>query len=133
MRKAYIVSIQGQNLIMVNGEREPHGQYENTSFIKVIDVANGIKLDWKLGAFTQAQESNIHTKEEIKKLEELGLKSYYIHPWDIEKNDKDAMKYLKKMGYFNLEEDETEDGDIIGSVFDGYLFIGEVDLDKVLV
>lgn len=131
MKKVYITSIQGQNLIMVNGEREPHGQYENVSYIKVLDLVNGEKLDWKLGAFTQSQESNIHTEEEIKNLEALGLQVFYIHPWNIEKNNKDIMKYLKKMGYFNLEEDEDIYGNEIGSVFDGYVFIGEVDLDKV--
>ena len=117
--KIYILSIQGTELVNDGSE-----QYFNRSFIKVIDLNTGNKLDWKLGVFTQAQ-GQYHTGNEIAKLEDLGLKSYRV-TYNKECNE-DAEKLAYKYGidWTNYDEDDEP-------IFDGYVFIGEIDSKKAI-
>ena len=113
--KYVILSIQGQEI--PNDYTSRHcNQYYNRSFIKVWDVQTGKKVDWKIGAFTQSQFGNCHTDEEIEYLKSLGLKAYYIHPYEGCKESKKAEKYAYKY----CVDDEKE------SFFDGWAFIGEL-------
>ena len=128
MSKLFIISIQGQELVTVNGEQERHGQYSNFSQTKVLDLSTSKKLDWKLGCFLQPK-GQMHSDEELEKLENLGFNITYIHPWDNTSNNKDAMNYVKKVtNIYDEYEDENED--IISGVFDGYVIIGEIEKEK---
>ena len=129
MSKLFIVSIQGQELVTVDGYQEPHGQYYNRSYIKVLNMESGKKEDWKLGCFTQPK-NQIHEDNEINNIKKLGLNCYYINPWNDKNNNKDALNLVKKMT--NIYNDYEEDnGTIISGVFDGYVIIGEIEKDIV--
>lgn len=45
MSKLYVVSVQGTELVLVNGEREPHGQYFDVPHIKVVDLETDKRID----------------------------------------------------------------------------------------
>ena len=116
-----ILSIQGQEI--PNDYTSRHcNQYYNRSFIKILDFQTGKKVDWKMGAFTQSQFGNCHTDEEIEYLKSLGLKAYYIHPYEGCKESKEAEKCAYKYGvdWSNYTEEDEEPS------FDGWVFIGEL-------
>ena len=117
MKKVYILSIQGTELV-----NDGSGQYFDRSFIKVIDLNTGNKLDWKLGIFTQTQEQ-YHTDNEIAKLEDLGLKSYRVTYNKKCNEDAEKLAYKYGIDWANYEEDDNP-------LFDGWVFVGEVELDK---
>lgn len=130
MSKLFIISIQGQELVTVNGYQESHRQYSNFSQTKVLDLSTGKKMDWKLGCFVQPK-GQMYTDEELEKLENLGLNTTYIHPWDNTNNNKDALDYVKKVtNIYDEYEDENED--IISGVFDGFVIIGEIEKEKAI-
>ena len=116
--KVYILSIQGAEIV-----NDGNGQYFDRSYIKVINLNNGNELDWKLGCFTQPNRQ-YHEKEEIKFLEELGLKAYRVDYTSATSNETaERLAYKYCIDWANYEEDDNP-------LFDGWVFVGEVELDK---
>lgn len=126
MSKLYVLSIQGQQIYYNNCSQISGTNYSDISRIKIFNMQTGNKLDWKLGVFTQSQ-GQIHTDEEIKALEELGLHCYYMHPWKYgNENNKDATEVLKKLDLINFEDENEEEE----YTFDGLVIIGEIEEEK---
>lgn len=124
MKKVFIVSIQGQKLITVDGHQ--NGQYENSSYIEAIDM-NGNELDLKKFIFMQPKDS-MFTEDEIENFKNLGLDCFYINPWDFKKNNPKAEEFLMKKGYYHSYRGENNT--IISSTFDGWIIIGEIEAVK---
>lgn len=129
MSKILVQSIQGvRNTLFENNGFMQHNS--NVSYIKVTDLETGKELDWKLGVFTQGNGQFLTEQEAEQLNKEHEFMYLYINP-NREDNNETAISLLSKLGYITDWDYECDESDCrTKAVFDGFIVIGEIELEE---